>query len=246
MIKNNKPKILIYDIETSLMLMGGFGIWDQNISLDHILEDWHIISIAWKWYGDKKVHATYTNTRDDSKVCEEFFKVLMEADVIVAHNGDRFDIKKLETRFIANNTGVLPKIKSIDTLKIAKQRFKFTSNRLDYIAKFLGVGAKMETSKGLWMEVLRGNKKAVKEMVAYNKVDVTVLENVFKKLLPYIDGHLNYNMYTEDEVCRNCGSLNLQSRGFSITKSGKYRRYQCMSCATWMQGKTNLKKTTIK
>lgn len=246
MTKNNKPKILIYDIETSLMLMAGFGIWDQNINLDHILEDWHIISIAWKWLGEKKVHAVSTNTRDDSEVCKKFFDVLMEADVIVAHNGDRFDIKKLETRFIKNGTGVLPKIKSIDTLKIVKQRFKFTSNRLDYVAKFLGVGAKMETTKGLWMDVLRGSKKAVREMVKYNKVDVIVLEAVYNKLLPYIDGHLNHNMYTTDSVCRNCGGKHLTSRGYTITKSGKYRRLQCQGCGTWMQEKKNFHKTSIK
>lgn len=234
----SKPNILLWDLETSLHVMAGFGIWQQNIPTKHILEEWYIICGAWKWYGEDKVHAVSTSTKDDSKVIKRIHKELMKADIIVAHNGDKFDIKKFETRCLYHGLEPLPKIVSVDTLKVAKKRFKFTSNRLDYIAKYLGVGAKLPTTDGLWLDVLRGNKKALKEMVEYNKVDVLVLEKVFDKLKPYIDT-INFNIYTNKMVCKNCGSQHVVARGYAVTKVGKYQRYQCQECGGWSQSRLN-------
>lgn len=250
-----KPKIILWDLETSLSVMASFGIFNVNIPYDHILEEWYIICGSWKELGKKKVHAVSVmndrarfreNPHDDYHVVKTLHDVLSDADVLVAHNGDKFDVKKFNTRALYHGLPPLPKIKTVDTLKAARKYFKFTSNRLDYVAQYLDVGAKVETSKGLWLKTLRGDKDAIREMVEYNKVDVDVLEAVYRKMEPWIQETLNLNLFTDQIVCRSCGGGDLQARGFAYTKSGKYRRYQCNDCHSWSQGKTNLKKVDLR
>src|SRR5688572_10991990 len=180
-----EPRILVYDIETSLELVTVFGLkYNDFIPPENIYSERHLVSICWKWLGEKTIHSVSLlddpkrfakDPHDDRHICEVFHKVLDEADVIIAHNGDAFDYKYLQTRFLYHNMSVTPPQASIDTYKIAKQRFLFNSNKLDYLGKFLGLGGKRPTPKGLWLDVLNGSKKAIKTMVEYNKRDVTLL-----------------------------------------------------------------------
>jgi DNA polymerase elongation subunit (family B) len=242
-----KPKILLWDIETSLSLVTTFGIWDQNIPLSNIIQDWYIHCASVKELGNPKIKVAYTYTSDDRKVVEFLHKELSQADVIIAHNGDAFDIKKLNTRVLELGMTPLPPIKSIDTLKIARKNFKFMSNKLEYLAVKLGVEQKGTTSHGLWVKALKGDKKAIKEMVEYNKQDVVVLEQVYEKLKGYDHSAFNFNLYSNGEdVCPSCNSKNLKRNGYAYTSTGKYQRLTCTDCGKWSKNGINLLKTNVR
>lgn len=238
------PKVLIWDIETSLSIVTTFQLKTDYISHDSIIQDWNILSAAWKWLNKPKVYAMSVSHRkvtDDKKLVVALRKVILEADIIVGHNSDKFDHKKLNTRLLFHGLQPLPSIRSlltVDTLKEARKHFSFTSNRLDYIAKYLGVGEKLPHGNGLWMKVLMGDKQALVDMVKYNKHDVYPLqEGVYKKLLPYID-HPNVGGIFNDgrPHCRNCGSEKMHIRGNSITRTGlRNKRFQCQDCGHYMQ-----------
>lgn len=250
-----KPKILIYDIETSLQLVSVFQLkYNDFIDPDAIYQERHVISVCYKWLGEKKVYSISLlddperfakDPHDDGYVLSEFHKVLSEADCIVAHNGDQFDFKYLKTRMLVHDLPALPPITAIDTYKAAKQQFLFNSNRLDYLGKFLGFGGKKHTSKGLWLRALKGDISAIKEMVAYNKTDVVLLEKIFLKLRPYIQGHLNRELFGETG-CPRCGSKKVQSRGFHRAITRVYRRWQCQSCSGWFRTLQAEKQSTTK
>jgi len=247
------PKILIYDIETSLQLAAVFQLKDNNwINPENLVLERHLISVCWKWLGDKKVQSVSllddakrfaNDPHDDRHVAEVFHKVLSEADVIVAHNGDQFDYKYLKTRMLFHGLPVLPPVNSIDTYKVVKQQFNFNANRLDYVGKYLGLGGKKHTPNGLWLDVLKGDKKAIKTMVEYNKRDVTLLEAVFLKLRPYIPNHINRELFGKSG-CPRCGSRKIQSRGFHRAITKLYRRFQCQSCSGWFKQLTAEKGST--
>lgn len=241
----SEPKILIWDIETSHTLAAIFSLFKDNTTADSIIQEWYIICAAWKWFGDKKVEAVSVlddpkrfdkNPNDDYYVVKTLHDVLSQADAIVHHYGDNFDIKKLNTRLVHYGFDPLPPIIQIDTYKICKSKFKFMSNRLDYVGKYLGVGGKMRTEPGLWLRCLQGQKQAVKDMVAYNKQDVELLEKVYVKLAPFAPTKLNMNHFYGDDdepVCPKCGGSHLQSRGYRYSVLSKFRRYQCQECGTW-------------
>jgi DNA polymerase elongation subunit (family B) len=108
-----------------------------------------MLSFAVKWDGEKRVK-TYAlpdyplfkrDKENDRDLVKDLYDVFDEADILIAHNGDRFDIRKSNARFIQH--GLKPPItyKTIDTLKIARrQKFKFDSNRLNDLGHISGSG----------------------------------------------------------------------------------------------------------
>ena len=237
-----EPKTLIYDIETSLELVSVFGLkYNDFIPPENIVLERHLISVCWKWLGESKIHQVSIlddpkrfarDPHDDRYVCEVFHKILSEADCLVAHNGDSFDYKYLQTRFLVHGLPPTPPVTSIDTYKIAKQRFLLNSNKLDYIGKLLGFGGKKPTPKGLWLDVLKGDKKAIKIMVDYNRRDVDLLDKVFKKFIPYIPNFISRELFG-GTGCPRCGSNKVQSRGLYHAITRTYRRFQCNTCHGW-------------
>jgi DNA polymerase elongation subunit (family B)/predicted RNA-binding Zn-ribbon protein involved in translation (DUF1610 family) len=243
-------KTVIFDIETSPIIVPTFSLWGE-VGGNHksILQDWYVISVAWKTLGEKKVHAVSVlddakrfgkDHTDDYHVVKTIHEVLLDADVIVGHNIAKFDWKKLNTRFIKHGLKPLPKKKMSDTYKTAKREFNFTSNRLDYIAAFLGLETKMETPKGLWLDVLKGSRDAVKTMVKYNKQDIVVSEQVYLKLRPYDTTPVNASVGSETTVCPKCGGKHVQKQGTMTLSTGKYQKYQCQDCGGWFRDKVNL------
>lgn len=185
--KLQKSKILIYDIETSPNV-GWFwrAGFKQTISPDQIIKERGIICVSYKWLGEKEVYnLSWDKNQSDYFLVEQFIDVLNEADLIVAHNGDNFDIKWLRTRalFHGLHKNMLPVYKQFDTLKVAKSKLYLNSNRLDYISKFLGFEGKIKTSINLWLDIVYRNcRKALNEMLDYCDEDVRQLEKVYKEL----------------------------------------------------------------
>lgn len=238
-------KILILDIETRPILGWVWGIWKQNIApTSQIKEDWEIITWAAKWHGEEYTYyATTEGQNGDAEALEQLWTLLDEADIVIAHNGDKFDIPKINARFLENGMQPPSPYKSIDTLKVCKRNFRLTSNRLDYVAKVLGYGGKIETGgMDLWIRCLEGDKAAWKQMLIYNIHDVQLLEWVYETVRPWIHNHPNVALYNEDEatVCTACGSSHIHYRGFAYTPVGKYQRYVCTDCGKWGRLAENL------
>jgi predicted PolB exonuclease-like 3'-5' exonuclease len=163
--------------------------------------------------------------------------LLDEADVVVTYNGKRFDIPTLNKEFIKYKLTPPAPYKQIDLFQTARSQFRFASNKLDYVAQFLGLGAKHQ-HKGhdLWKECMAGNKKSLSEMEKYNKHDVVLLEKLYFVLLPWIKNHPSRSVFDRDLVCPNCGNKNYQRRGTTVTGVGRYPRFHCQSCGTWFRG----------
>ena len=234
-----KQKILFWDIETSLMKTYVFDLYPERIPMEDIIQDWWIICASWMTLEDTKVKAVSTlsdrerykkDFTDDYYVVKKLREVLEDVDLLIAHNGDKFDLKKFNARLMYHNLDPLPPIKTLDTLKEHKKIAKTTSNKLDYLGEFYKTGRKIETNKKLWRDISEGNRKAVKEMVTYNKQDVLLLRDVYLRERKYYKNHPILN----NNVCR-CGSSNLHKRGIAVTKVGKYQRYQCQDCGAWLR-----------
>ena len=200
-----------------------------------------MLSLAAKWLGDTKtkVHClcdypSYKkNKRDDRALLRTTAAYLDEADVVIAHNGDNFDLKKINARLLINNIPNPSPYKTIDTLKICRRHFKFESNKLDNVAQHLGVGRKLPTQgKDTWLGCMDGDPKSWGVMREYNRHDVEpLLEGVYYKLRPWATTHPDLSRYSGNG-CPRCQSTHIQSRGPDKYKPG-YQRLRCMGCGHW-------------
>lgn len=168
----------------------------------------------------------------------ELWNLFNQADIIIGHNGDKFDIRKSNTRFIEHGLTPPDPYKTIDTLKAARKYFSFNSNKLDDLGRRLGIGRKIKTGGfELWLGCINGDIKAWNLMKKYNRQDVLLLERVYLKLRPWIDNHPNLSILSDRiDACPTCASTHLQSRGMGITQTGSYRRFQCTNCGAWSRG----------
>lgn len=249
-IQTSIPKILIFDIETAPLESYHWGLWNQNIGLNQIKEDWTVLSWAAKWAGSDEVFYMDTSSqkdlRDDRKILEGIWKLLDEADITVTQNGVSFDHKKLNARFIQHGMKPPSSAKKLDTKLMAKKYFKFTSNKLEYMTDKLCTKYKKLKhgnfpGMALWTEYLKGNKEAAREMEEYNRYDVLSLEELFFKLLPW-DNQIDFNTYIDScemHIC-TCGSVDSVKKGFYYTRTGKYQKYICKSCGKESRDRTNL------
>jgi uncharacterized protein YprB with RNaseH-like and TPR domain len=235
----NKIKKLFFDIETSpnigLFWTAGYK---QNISHDNIIKERAIICIAYKWAGDSKVHVlSWDDNQNDKDMLEKFVEIANEADELIAHNGDKFDLPWIRTRCLYHRIPMFPNYTTLDTLKNARSKFRFNSNKLDYIAKFLGLKSKLSTGYDLWKNiVLHKDKKALNEMIKYCKNDVVVLENVYNELMPYIPAKIHHGIIVgkENHSCPECTSDNMKFAKKRLSATGLIKiQMQCQDCGKY-------------
>lgn len=243
-----KPKILLLDIETAPIIAHVWGLWDQRVGLNQIVQDTHMLSWTAKWHDSKKL--MYMDQRgkkditDDRKLVAELAKLIDQADIIVTQNGKSFDEKVLKARMIIHGMKPIAGYRHFDTYRVGKRHFRFTSNRLEYMAKALNVQHRKLTVRKfdghtLWTECLKGNRKAWEEMEKYNKLDVLVLEEVYKRMRPW-DTSISHNVYHDsEEIVCTCGSNSFVKDGFVHTNSGRFQRYQCKDCGRKTRDKAN-------
>lgn len=246
------PRVLLIDIETAPITAYVWGLWKQNVGLNQIKEEWNILSFCAKWLHAEDV--IYDDARndpaDDSHLLEQVWALLDEADIVIAQNGKRFDMPKLNARFVL--AGKLPPrpYKLVDTLLMAKQQFGFTSRKLEWMtAKLCRTHQKNKHSKfpgfDLWAECLKGNIEAWDEMKEYNIPDVLSMEELYLVLRPWYVGHPNVAIYFDDDEakyrCPKCGSEHIQQKGFTYTQSGQYEHMHCIvekgGCGGWSRGR---------
>jgi len=231
-------KILFYDIETAPNLSYVWGHYQQDVIAHE--REWYMLCFAWRWGHQKRVNAcalpdfkkAYAeDPENDYHVVKKLHELFDEADVIVAHNGDAFDYKKANARFVKHGLGPASPVSSVDTLKVARKYFKFTTNHLNSLGKFLDIGVKTDTGGfKTWAGCMRGDPKSWKIMVKYNKQDINLLYDVYLALRPWMTNHPNHNMYTEENGCPTCGSNRMMRRGYKVTKTMRYVQMQCQSC----------------
>ena len=232
-------KRLFFDIETSpnvgLFWSAGYR---QNIGYESIVKERAIICIAYKWAGEKTVHALYWDkNQNDKTMLKEFMKVVNQADELITHNGDKFDLPWIRTRCLFHGIEMFPTYTTLDTLVQARNKFRFNSNRIDYIAKFLGLGAKIHTNYDMWKKiVLENNQRSLQEMVRYCKGDVSLLEKVYDKLSPHLPTKTHHGVVAGQPKfsCPHDGSTNMRYVRTRITATG-IKRYvlQCKDCGKY-------------
>ena len=241
-------KVLFLDLETSPNLAYVWGLWDQRVAINQLVESTEVICFGARWLGEKNV--IFKSTHHDGKqaMLDELHKLMEEADVLVGWNSQAFDSKHIKREFLEN--GYLPPspYKELDLMRVVRSQFKFPSNKLDYVAQKLGVGAKVKHSGfDLWVACMAGDKKAWAEMKKYQIQDVDLLVDLYAILLPWIKNHPHAGLHDDvPEGCPNCASQNLERRGLARTTTVSYQRYQCKDCGKWMRGSGPVAKTTYR
>ena len=241
-----EPRIALFDVENAPSLGYFWGKkWETNIV--GVKNPWYMLSFAYKWLGEKKTHVKAlcdyplydANLENDFWLIKDLHALFDEADILIAHNGNRFDIKKVNARFLRYNMAPPKPYKTIDTLLVARTHFLLESNRLDDLAKYLGFGGKLQhTGFDLWQRVMAGDPKAWNLMKRYNKRDVELLEQIYLKLRAYMPRHPNLGIYDDRERhCPTCNEYSLIKKGFKVAISRKYQQFQCRNCGHWSTSK---------
>ncbi len=243
-MKNKGPKILTIDIETKPIEAYVWGMYDQNIAVNQIKSDWEIISVAWKWLDQDKVWVEDRSNQTEFSILKKIRSVLCLADIVVTQNGKKFDIKKINARFAIKRIQPASSFQQIDTRVLAKKYFGFTSNSLEYMSdklnkKYKKLKHKEFPGMELWLECLKGNKKAWAAMREYNIFDVLATEELYKKLIPF-GSPINLSVYYDSEngICA-CGSTDFSKNGYFYSAAGKFQRYYCKKCGSELKNKTN-------
>lgn len=233
-----KPKILFLDIETFPNIAYVWGKYEQDVI--RYKQQTCIATFAAKWINEPvfaKALPDYTGYKagsyDDRKLVLDLWKLLDEADVVVAHNGNDFDIRVCKARFIYYGLRPPSPFKTVDTKKVASKIAKFNSNKMDDVGDYLGLGKKIKTDFDLWEGCIEGDADAWCRMVKYNKRDVVLLEALYKRFLPWIVNHPHWGVHDETAICAKCGSKNVEYRGYAATQSRRYRRFMCKKCGGW-------------
>lgn len=220
-----QPRILIYDIETTPQLQYRWRYWDDGPPIK-VVEDNALLCFAYKWLGEDKIHFV---KKDPVGTLWQLFD---EADVIVAHNNDRFDERMANASFNKAGYGPPSPYQKIDTLKQFRKYMASTSNSLAQLARQYGLSLK-EVNSGaeLWFRCMANEKAAWKEMESYNKQDVLVLEELYLMIRPWMaTGHPNMGFWSKDTVCAKCGSNNWQKRGVRHTAVYERQVALCKDC----------------
>ncbi len=251
-----QPKIALFDIETAPSLGYFWGkLYETDIIQVH--SPWYMLCFAYKWLETGRIHThslrDYPGYRrdpeDDRRLVGDLHKLFDEADILIAHNGDRFDIRKANAKFIKYGMRPPSHYRTIDTLKIARKHFLFDGNRLDALGQYLGFGGKRATTGfDLWRRCMAGEIKAWEQMEQYNRRDVDLLEDVYLKLRPYATTHPNMAVLHDHGISRNhpgfaggvvcprCQSIHTVSRGVRYSNTRAYKQHTCRGCGHHFQG----------
>lgn len=236
-------RVLLFDIETSPMLLAGFGLHNQNFSIDQIIEQPRIMGFSAKWYGSGKKAKWYSEYHNGREVMLERARDMFEeAQFVAGWNSHGFDEPWFHGEFRREGLEVPSPVKSIDLWRIAKKNMRWPSTKLAYVAPMLAKDAKLSTGGfKLWRDCLWGDedtqRKAWAQMRRYGLQDTDLLEPIFDELRPYFPANINLALAggNGELVCPVCESEHVQRRGHTVSQSGRYKRFQCQDCGTWSQ-----------
>lgn len=243
----NELKVLFFDIETAPLETYIWHPRQDYIPMEMIKEDTFIINWGAKWGHAKKVVSglvtpAEAKARDDKRLVTELSEIIREADLLVGHNINGFDLPKLNGRLMKYKLEPLGPVRTIDTLQLSKRNFMLAYHKLDYLAQFLGIGSKIRTDFQLWRECVAGDPVALKEMQRYNVMDVLLTEKVFEAMKPYVRNlpRLFRGTYGSRD-CPFCGQPKLIIRGYYDTQGSSFPRYQCTNCKRYSRSRKSAK-----
>lgn len=220
------------------------------MSLTQLEQAGEVISFAAKWHGQKKVHFYSVFHDGKEAMVQAAHDLLSEADVVVGYNSKNFDMKHLHREFFLLGMSPPAPYKNVDLMHVVKANFRFTSNKLDHVVQELGIGAKVShTGFQLWLDCMAGSEKAWALMRKYNIGDIKVTEALYDKLLPWISTHPSHALYdgrAEEDSCMNCGSTELQKRGYAYTNVSQFQQYQCKDCGKWVRGAKAIARVNVR
>lgn len=231
-------KILVFDIETSPTKAYVWGKWKQNVNDCQLLDEWFMLTWSAKWlFKNEVLNAKLTPceaiNQDDKRISQSIWKLLDEADILIGHNINKFDIKKLNTRFLIHGLPSPSSFLTIDTLVHARKSFAFHSNKLDFLAQKLGVGKKVNHAGfEMWAKCLEGDEDSLNKMSEYNDGDIFINEEVYLKIRPFIRPHPNLSLFidTDNIVCPSCEHNELEYISEYATYANIYSEYRCKRC----------------
>jgi hypothetical protein len=234
-------------------------LWKQEVHPSQIKDDWYLLCFGYKWLDEEEIKVIslsdfrgYRSGKDcEHKLVHALYLLLDEADIVIAHNGAAFDVKKINAKFLEYDYQRPAPYKVIDTLKIARRNFRLTSNKLDYIAKFLSYKGKLEhEGMSLWIKCMEGDKDAWGRMKEYTAQDIDQLEKVYLSLRGWDSSHPNLSLYPDDDKrrCISCGSGNLiLLEKDAYTNVSTFDCFRCTDCGQVMRSRKrkNIKKEAL-
>lgn len=249
-IQEPKARVLIFDIETSPLEAYVWRLWKTNVNLGQVINDWFIICWSAKWLDEDEVLGDCVTpeeaiNKDDKRVVTSLWKLFDEADIVVAHNGNKFDVPKMNSKFIISGLQPPTPYYSVDTCNVSKKVFGFSSNKLDALATYFGFEHKLDTDFSLWEGCLKGNQESLDYMLKYNKQDVVLLEQVYLKLRPWIKNHPSMStILKRPNICTVCGSSNiyLLEDKYYHTQVNSYPMYRCKECGALIRDRKPINK----
>ena len=240
-------RILYFDIETGPLLAHIWAARTEYVAHPMLIHDSFLLTWAAKWADQDNVMSgivtpVEAREQNDERIVKRLANLVREADIVIAHNIDRFDIPMLNNRVLKLDLEPLGPTQSIDTLKLAKRSFRLAYNKLDYLGEYLGCGNKIKTDFDLWKRCYSGDKKALTEMAEYNRQDVILLEKVFNRMLPHVKGlpRLFDAGWDGQLGCPSCGSLKLVRRGYRRTNISTFTQFQCKDCMRYHRTRSSV------
>ena len=241
-------RLLTIDIETRPNMAYVWGLWNQNVAINQIAASTEMVCWAAKWTDHTKIHYRSTFHDGKEKMLKDLWKLLDQADAVIHYNGRKFDVPHINREFLQADMEPPSPCAQIDLLAAVKKRFRFPSNKLEYVCGELGIGHKLKHEGfDLWQRCMDGEPSAWKLMRQYNINDVALTEMLYMKLLPWIPGIPSYSAHHgDDHICPACGSKNLKKRGFAYTPQSRFQRFVCKDCGKWSRGTHSYKTVAIR
>lgn len=247
-------KILILDIETAPETAYIWKRFKETVGQTQIKSPGYLLCIAWAWMGEDVQSIGLFKNRswmrgdhcDDKAVVKKAHELLCEADIVVGHNIRTFDIATLNARFVYHGLPPPTPFKVCDTLEVLKKKFRLPSNSLESASHYFGIVAKDKQPFTLWRDCMEGIPEAWDRLITYCMHDVTVVELLYKKLIPWIDVHPNMGLYEADGsriTCPKCGSHSIIRKGVQRTVVHTYQRFQCKECGGWSRSRQPIKES---
>ena len=242
----SEPRVLLFDIENTPNISYTWGKWQQDVN--RFQKEWWMLCYGFKWLDEKEAHviaqpdfSSYKRDKtDDRQLVTTLRDLIDEADIVIAHNGDKFDLPKSRARWLVHDLKPPSPVKTIDTLKVARRYFMFNSNSLGDLGQTLGIGSKGSTGGfDTWLDCMAGDPKCWARMIRYCKQDVVLLEDIYLRLRPWIENHPNVALISDKpNACPKCGSERpLKAHGWRYYSVTKRRVLRCKDCYSTVYGR---------
>lgn len=224
----------------------GFSPKIEYVPHEAVIKDWSILCWGAKWLFEDEIFGQVVTpnesiNRQDKSILGEMWNLIDQADICITQNGIKFDMKRLNSRFLLAGFPPPSHYLNIDTLKVAKDVFGFSYNRLDFLGQKFGIGKKSDMEFEDWIRCSEGSQEHLTKMFEYCKRDVApLLEDVYLHFMPWIPSHPNMNLFTNHNrnVCPKCESEELNWGQRYITPQGIWKGFRCMTCGALGRGTT--------